>query len=371
MAIKEEESIGTMGVDKRGNLFYGKKFVDSLSVPEMKGVLCHESMHVALQHFVRLGKKSKDRWNIAADIVINNMIIQNGLSLPKGGFIPKNDQITVGGVKIEKISDKTANEVYKLLPEVKNKGFDIHIYVDGGAAGKGASKGEGKEGTGGISIVVPTGDAKDIKDDKNWEDIIIEAWTHAQLKGNTPAGMQRLVDAILKPQIPWYAILREFITRELPVDWNWGYPSKRAIATGIYLPGVKRENLEIVTTIDTSGSISKKILTRFVSELIAIVNSSANCRATVLIGDAKIHEIIPVENGNLKKLREAAWKGGGGTDHRPFYEWIKKNKPNCKVVINLTDGYTTYPGSEIAKTLWILVDSTAEPPFGKVIRIKE
>ena len=52
-------------------IVFGHKFLEELSDDELDFVLMHEILHVVLQHSMR-GKDSEDeRFNIAADIVVN------------------------------------------------------------------------------------------------------------------------------------------------------------------------------------------------------------------------------------------------------------------------------------------------------------
>ena len=342
-----------MGVDKNGNLFYQEKFVSNIELNILKSILCHEALHVALRHLERLGIKERLTWNIATDISINNMLVQNGFKMLKGFLVPEGNEIRLDefNVIITDISSKTANEIYQILnSKMKQQQkspmrFDSHLDSD-------------EDGV------------QQPQNGKDWEQIIVEAWTHSQMKGHLPNGMKRIIDSIVKSKVNWKALLQQYVMRELPIDWNWNYPSKRSISTGFYLPSVLRENIEIVVTIDTSGSISDKVIKQFLSEVVAIGKSSEHLKATVLVGDTEIQEIIPVENGNIKKLLNAEFKGGGGTDHIPFYKWVKENKPNCKVMVNLTDGYTDFPeGDLIHNSIWVLTKDV-DVPFGSKIVIE-
>ena len=75
----ETEKIPTAGVDERNNLYYNPDFINDLTDEEGKGVMAHEVMHLALECFDRLGERDKNRWNIAQDIIINHILVQNGL----------------------------------------------------------------------------------------------------------------------------------------------------------------------------------------------------------------------------------------------------------------------------------------------------
>ena len=50
---------------------------------ELDGLLLHEVLHAALSHVQRRGPREKKRWNKAADLIVNGMVAQAGLPLPK------------------------------------------------------------------------------------------------------------------------------------------------------------------------------------------------------------------------------------------------------------------------------------------------
>jgi predicted metal-dependent peptidase len=79
-------SIQTMATDGV-SLFYNPAFVDTLNAAELAGVLAHEVMHPALQHHTRRGDRDRKRWNMACDYVINPLLLDAGLALPKDVLI--------------------------------------------------------------------------------------------------------------------------------------------------------------------------------------------------------------------------------------------------------------------------------------------
>ncbi len=59
----------------------------SLPKAQQDGLLLHELLHAALLHITRRGHREANLWNLAADIVVNGLIIEQGLfELPEGGI---------------------------------------------------------------------------------------------------------------------------------------------------------------------------------------------------------------------------------------------------------------------------------------------
>jgi len=347
---KEEPAVGTAGVNIKGELYYNPQFIEELYQKNeltVESVLVHEVMHLALQHPLRKGHRDKDIFNIACDIVINNMLVNEGYVLPEGVIIPRDNQYTIKelGYTVKDIDKKTSEQIYsELVREMKKQG-------------KGKLDGEGKKvldkhlyGEGGLS------EKEKKKWERYWKKKFSEAVNQAKMRGNLPAGLELYVDEILQEKLNWKAILWRFVTNEIPFDYTWAKPSKKSISSGYYLPATVRENLEVVVTVDTSGSIGKKELTEFVSEIIGIAKSFRNVKMRLITHDIDVHDDYEVSNGNIAKIKNLKFHGGGGTSHTPVFEYINKRYPHARFVVSLTDGYTEVPRAIRQKVLWVITE---------------
>jgi predicted metal-dependent peptidase len=370
LAPIETTEIPTMGVDKRGNMWYNPEFVNKMTQDEVKGVVCHEIMHVALEHLNGLKGKDAQVSNVAMDIVVNDIIMENGLRLPKEGIIPQNHEALINGnIKIKDINKKCWEIIYaeleKKLPKKKvgSYGFDEHTYGDGKDDGKG--QGGGPDGKG---KKLPAG-----VNDKDFDakQTVNEAYAYAKLQGMAPAGMDRYIEELSYPKMDWKSMLRKFIVREIPFNYNYSRPSKRSIACGIFMPSVVKESLEIGVAVDTSGSMSPDDLKLCVSEVLGIIKAYDNVKLTVLSCDAEVHTVAEVtceEDVASLKL-----EGGGGTDFRPVFEWIGDNKPAMKLLVFFTDGYGEFPkDAPSTKVLWCVSKGglpIEKIPFGESVEL--
>jgi predicted metal-dependent peptidase len=120
LQMQEDNTIPTIGVSPKAVCKYNAEFIKKLTTDELIGVLVHEVMHPALRHFTRQGMRTLScngisLWNWMADVQINQMIIENGLTLPACGVIPVNDQIMFGSIQIENIHKKSTEELYNLF----------------------------------------------------------------------------------------------------------------------------------------------------------------------------------------------------------------------------------------------------------------
>ena len=99
------------------NKFYGKKFVEELSDQELRALVLHENLHVALNHvsrFKSVFKKNPHFANVCADYVVNDIIVNlEDTSLCK---LPQ------GGLYEEKYHNWSVNEILKDLEEQDKDG---------------------------------------------------------------------------------------------------------------------------------------------------------------------------------------------------------------------------------------------------------
>ena len=87
--IDDDITAYTDGVNKK----YGRKFISKLTDEELRGLVLHESLHVALKHMSRFKSEFKDNptlINASADYVVNDVIVsledKSLCKLPQGGL---------------------------------------------------------------------------------------------------------------------------------------------------------------------------------------------------------------------------------------------------------------------------------------------
>jgi predicted metal-dependent peptidase len=363
---KDVESIG-ISIKDKGLVCYNPTWIESLREEELRGVLAHEVLHLVLEHLTNLREKDVLLWNIATDLCINYMLVENNFELTKG-LVPQkswgNEGYTFdfkGVMKIVNIENKTAEQIYseiinnpkiqKIKQEMDDLRGDEHEYSDGDKALTKEEIAESKD---------------------KWKNAVGEAVTHARQKGNLPKGLELFVDKLQNAKINWKQMLYKYITRVIPFDYTYARPSKRSISSGFYMPSILKETIEMVVSIDTSGSISQKQLSDFLSEITGIAKSFNNLKMSLIVCDSEIKDVYHVGNGDSDRISKLKIRGGGGTSHIPIYDYVKAKLPNTKLLINFTDGYTDFPTKESVKTLWVLSENNNKSniPFGEVIELK-
>ena len=339
---------------------YNPDFIESLTLQEVKGLICHEVMHCACAHQSRRGDRNRKKWNIAGDYAINQILEDCKIALPDGKLI---DPVYKG---------MCADEIYNKLP----KGGNAQSPLLGGDSGVGSDPGKCGE----VRDAQPGVGAENLQplqSEQDWKIAVAQAAQEARLQGELPAGLDRLVGEILSPKVDWRDVLRRFVDQTAKNDYTWSPPNRRYIHQGLYLPSVRSEELPpIVVAVDTSGSIGEKELDQFASELTAILEDY-HTSCTVIYCDAAVAHVETHDYASLPLQLHP--KGGGGTDFRPPFEWVKDEfpyredsgggLPSC--LIYLTDlECSSYPAEPPYPVLWAhLGKGGTKPPFGEEVQL--
>lgn len=398
------EVVPTMGVTRDRLVYMNEEWCSTLTDPQFRGVVLHELLHVVYRVFQRQGSRnimvrSKSGqvfslWNIAHDYAINAIIeearasskmLQKRIELPQPCCYDKR----FDGMSAEEIYDILADEIPPSPAgggeggEGEASGEDYgwgvgdlrdDLAEDEGGSGKGAAGQDGPEGRGGGRSPAQTDQL-----DRFWEIAVLEA---AQVhesrasRGTLPAGIQRLLDEIRDPRVPWADVLSQWVGEHgRKQDFSYRRPSRRAAALNLILPGVQNYGVDdIVVFWDTSGSMSGRE-TEILSEVIGICDD-LHLTLRVICVDAEIHS----DQSDVSEPEDVDVLGGGGSDFRPAFDRLVEEEYEG-VVVAFTDGYIGVPEvkpTHIREVLWVIWEGDVHPTewmhnrtWGQAIRIGE
>ena len=313
-------------------LKFNPNFFMSLSPDERVFVLVHESCHVAYMHMDRVKDRDKKKWNIAADHVINLMLIERGFKMPTG---------VNAGLADPKYTGMNTEAVYKLLPEPPEN-------VD-------------------MDIVESDLDSEELTAEIS--DILVRASIQSKLDndkdGTIPGDIQLFLDNLLNPKLPWYRILQKYLYTFAKNDYTFKKPNRRYFPQ-YYLPSLYSENLmNIAIAVDISGSVSDKDFKQIVSEVASVFKMMKPDKITLLQFDVGIKSTSELKN--IRDLMNVKFIGRGGTDINPVIEWANVNKP--QLILIFTDGYFKWKADVIKpQTIWLIHNNNAfKANSGKII----
>ncbi len=338
-------SVPTAGISKNGMMGINPEFWNSLDFQGKAWVLGHEVMHVAFRDLHRRGNRHPMGWNVVADAVNNEMQKEFLKAGSLEGFEVTlykiyhelHEVFSKHNVDYSDLESMSKEEIYRLLPEPPECPVgSLVVVMDIGGVG-GDLEGE----------VLQEGHAdfnkEDDEQEERWKEAITEAYTTQKQAGNVPAGLKRLVDRLLKPQVAWQTLLRQAFHNGYgrTIVSSYRRPSRKHPA----FPGIRRFTIPRVwCLVDTSGSISTKEATQFLSEIYAIARTSP---VSVVCWDARAYEVLKANTQSevlsrvVNKLR-----GGGGTVIEPVLNQTLKQMKQKDIVVVLTDG-EIYDGDEV------------------------
>jgi predicted metal-dependent peptidase len=312
---------------------YNSDFFLSLPREERAGVVLHETLHVALMHVLRGEHFDKVKFNIAADHVINIIIRDAGFKLPDWVLC----DYRYRGMSTE--------QVYALLPDKPPGQCQMADDIRDTPAEK-----------------------RDAMQDAI-DDILVQAVLQSRIQGDkpgtVPGELERYVDQILNPEIPWFRILKPLITQLARDDFSYRRVNRRFMPR-YTLPGMFSEKIcNLAVGDDVSGSVTRVQHNHFAAETMAILKGLKPEKITFLQFDTRI-----VETDELKAPRDmqrVRFKGGGGTDIEPLMKWADKHRPAALIVFS--DGeFTPATTNPRLPVFWIINGNpNFKAPFGKVI----
>jgi predicted metal-dependent peptidase len=356
------EDISTAATD--GDiLMLNEKFMESQTPEHFRSILLHEVLHMALEHIERM----KDVFNsdpltanLAADIVVNGIIQDNRLQLPK-------EAITDDDLK-----HLSVREIYSILrqkqredPDYLQKkygdnGTDVNQCLQPGAGKQDGDKKSQQQQQGG------EGQGK-----TNWKDVLNKAATIARSKNAGPigSGMSRIFKEFLEPTINWKDLLYKYIT-SARTDFE-GF-DRRMIYQGMYLDDLGGGKIKVALFMDTSGSVDEELLSEFFAEVKFAINAFPNTEGEMWYFDTELYP-----EGDIRDIDRPQIKGGGGTSFSPVMKKLQQiheeDASSRTVGIVFTDGYASMnilrPDCDV---LWCISPGGVDDSyfnFGDVVRI--
>lgn len=354
----------TLATDGK-NFYYNRHFVAKMSEKdgEVEFGFGHEVLHCVYDHMGRRNrdwdvKRTRAEFNTNEDYVdyLNNVTRQADLWNVANDYVVNSDLVEANiGTKITtvpilfdwKYRGMTSEEIYdQLVEEAKQNGnvsnytpFDMHLEP---GEGEGESNSEGN----GDPTNTNDGTSGPIRYTKEELEQISQEVQSSVLQsarsegGNLPAGVKRLVDQFLNPQLDWRSLLPAKIQSTIKSDYTYRRPSRKGLDAGFYLPSMDYdEAVDIAVALDLSGSISNDMTTDFLTEIMGCMEQYTNFKIHIFCFDTQVHNPQVFDENNMDEFIDYELVGGGGTDFDCCFDYMKENDIHPKMFVMLTDGY--------------------------------
>ena len=335
-----EDNVPTACTNGRDEM-YGRKFVDELTDPELRFLVLHESYHKLYRHLTtwqHLYKEDPRLANAACDYVINLKISDDNTdgfaTMPKDGLIDN------------KFKGMDSAQVYNILKQDQednggrggpSNGFDDHDW----------------DGAQELSDAEQRDLARDI------DEAIRQG---ALVAGKLGSGADRSITDLLKPQVDWREVMREFITTTCAGnDYStWKRPNRRYMTSGVYMPSGISESVEgIVVAGDMSGSIGEAEQAVILTEAKSCFDAVQPSWVRMLYWDTEVCSDEVYEQHELDDfIKSTKPVGGGGTNVECVPAHMTKHGIKAQAAIVITDGYLGGSwGTWDCPVLWVILDN--------------
>lgn len=332
----------------------------ALTTGQLGFALAHEVGHQVYATLARARGRNHHYWNCATDYAINRMVAEIPHPARHGPLYQ-----TIPGILLDRRFDGLiAESIYERLVSE--------------AAEAGSGEGEGAEVLsaagrsvqdhhGGIDVHLPAGlgDEEREEIESRIRAAVAEHRAH-ESRGHVPGEVLRALEEG-RARIPWRRVLRQYLQAALDRDdLDPRRPNRRWLTEGFVVPGLGGERVGLaIIALDTSGSVSNELLGEAFAEIRSIAAELADLR--VVVADAKVQQVLSADNVDSWLAARRA-RGGGGTDHRPVFDWVRRERLQPDVFVGITDLHTELPKARPPyPVVWVCPKRHGKAPWGRVI----
>lgn len=332
MVIDDTLPMPTAATDGE-SLFFHPDFVAGLTEPQTTFVMGHEVIHAAFMHIDRIGGRNPHKFNLAADIVTNQILVDNQIGAMPQGLVYDPYLYAEGGGIVTRI--------YDLLPDNdQRQAMDDLMPIKAKGIGQ-AMKARAR---------------------------IQRAFKTAKDAGKMPGNLEKLIEMFEDAKVSWEDELFQTITSLKGDDRTYAKRNRRFPHSTTLMPGRYGEQMgDLVFAIDCSGSTSDAMVSQCAAEIKKAMQATRPERTIVIYWDTTVKKVEtygPDDELNVKVY------GRGGTDPNCIWKYIEENDihpEHCVVATDLYFGGNFGPEPDYP-VIWCVMDSNeTNAPFGKVI----
>lgn len=376
---------GGLVVDRHCRIWYEPTWVLDRSSEEIAAVLYHEVCHILRDHAGRGDATTdRDRWNLAADLEINDDLVHEGQPLPQGYAHPRDFKLPEAQLAewyYTRLDASPSMSTYTCIaaPSTSESPDDAF-------SGRAREVTRGRCGSCATGIEDP--DLYPLTDEALPDGItagevslirlavardIVEAH---KLQGTVPGHLSAWAQRTSEPTINWQTELAALVRWSYAevagaFDYRYTRPSRRqSTSSTVIFPALRRPVPHVGTIIDTSGSMSDTDLNEALSEVDGILQAIGQRQGMeVLAVDTVVHATSRVTRSDQVVLG-----GRGGTDMQVGIAALHERRPRPDIAIVITDGYTPWPNDPPIGMHVIVVivgtNQTAGPVWAKTVHTK-
>ncbi len=346
--------------DCRRTIWYNPTRTKALSLEQLGFVLVHEVGHHVQASLAREGGRNRYLWNCATDYAINRIVAgiqhparREGMYTPPPGILLDH---RYSGLIAESIYERLVQDgvgpkqagptqVTALGMPTQDHGGNLDVH---------------------LPLPLSPDEAEALADRVR---AAVANWEASDRRGDAPGDAVRAFTSA-PPRVPWQRIFQRHVQHALAKDaYDPRRPNRRWMQEDLVVPGLSGERVgTVVVALDTSGSMGPDELAEACAEIRALASQVEDLR--LVVADARVQEVVEIDALG-RWLQRGKAKGGGGTDHRPVFDWIRKARVQPDLFIGLTDLYSSFPAQRPSfPVLWVTPRAHGNAPFGRVIPVQ-
>ena len=329
-------------------LEYSSDFLENAEISELEFILANGAMHRSLAYENRKNGRSGWLWQMATDMAINDMLVENGLDKPDEAQY----RVRFKGMYAEEIYAELKSDILREDDELEYESDDASDVQNND------NKEEEKQTRDELQ--------EEILQEQLLAQEAISLLTSEFKKGEAPSHIDRFFKLDFFSKIDWRDELKSALDRYFRDDYVLIPPNKKFLSQGIYLPSTTSQTFRLVIAVDSSGSVDEELLSQFLSEVNFLMSLVSHYQIELLVCDEKIHSHKTFYSG---ETLDADIKGGSGTDFRPVFEFIESAFDDVKLLLYFTDLEGRFPKEEPSYSVKWISPKEEEIPFGELIII--
>jgi len=401
-----------------GKVFYwNPDFVLAKSIIGLRLVVAHESFHALYMHPDRIGSRNRKIWNIAADYVVNHLVMDDLLFrrydpsalfrkelgdfltlkqleewCKNPNWLPYASQTILPDLELpnpEENRELTAQEKENLQHRQKTVKF---FFADPNLLEKYRSPEKlyqylsdlFKQYPQAGNLVMGNSDTLDHHiDAEATQEEMAKHLARAiemskRMAGTVPAALEQELGLLLQPKIRWQDVIKFQMlrTRDGNQRSDWTRFRSRPLFAGLLVPKKVDYRAKFIVLLDTSASMHQDETILGISQLQSL---DERAEGKITFCDTKVawDKTIELKRFDCGSLQNIKPRGGGGTQLASFFNEYQKNLGAADFLIVITDG--GLDAADIKKmrtpsipTYWLQVaDTDFTAPFGKVFKLTE
>ena len=366
---------GVLAKDGDVHMWWNPRFLAGLTDKQVKGLLKHEAMHLALEHTTSRRMTPHIIHNYATDLAINSDIPEE--ELPEGGLIPgkafkeltEEEKTKMGGDAVARY-DRVSAKIASFPRGESSEWYFTKLMEDPQIADdiENGQKGDPSDGEGNGVPGLPGG----MDEHSGWDELSDEERELVKGKiakavedavkdcdrtgrwGSVGGSTRSMLRELISKEVDWRSVLRKFCGLSRRADRRSNVRRLNRKYTGIH-PGVERGyTSSIAVYIDQSGSVGNAELELAFGEL---RNLARRTQFTTFHFDTEVDTDSETE-WRRGKTPEARRTRCGGTDFQCVTKHANTNSGRFDGYIIITDGEAAKPTPSKLKRGWLLVPGT-------------